>query len=275
MNLTEHSPYTRAADAARALRAATGIDQVDLAVTLGSGWSGAAELIGEELASIPADQIPGFSAPAVQGHVGTLRFLRTESGHTVLVLGARTHLYEGKGVEATVHPVRTAAQLGARQLILTNGCGGLNQAWGPGTPVIIKDHINFTGTSPVTGATFIDQTHVYSPRLRQIAQRVDPSLDEGVYMQFRGPFYESPAEVRMAGILGADLVGMSTVLEAMAAREAELEVLGLSLVTNLAAGISPTALSHQEVIDAGRAAAPRIATLLATVVKDALKENNK
>ncbi len=272
MTDTAVDPYVRADQAAAALRAASGVDSVDLAVALGSGWSGAAELIGDEVASIPATDIPGFSKSAVEGHVGTLRFLRTESGGVVLVLGARTHFYEGKGVEATVHPVRTAARLGARQLILTNGCGGLNPDWKPGTPVIIRDHINFTGASPITGATFVDQTDIYTPRLREIARRVDPSLDEGVYMQFRGPFYESPAEVTMAGVLGASLVGMSTVLEAMAAREAGLDVLGLSLVTNLAAGISPTPLSHQEVIDAGREAAPRIASLLADVVKGALEE---
>lgn len=273
MTETNVSPYARAEQAAAALRAATGVNSVDLAVTLGSGWSDAAALIGEEIASIPASKIPGFSKPAVEGHVGTLRFLRTEAGQTVLVLGARTHFYEGKGVDATVHPVRTAANLGARTLVLTNGCGGLNPQWKPGTPVIIRDHINFTGASPITGAKFVDQTDIYTPRLREVAKSVDPTLDEGVYMQFRGPFYESPAEVTMAGIMGASLVGMSTVLEAMAAREAGLDVLGLSLVTNLAAGISPTPLSHQEVIDAGRDAAPRIAALLADVVKGALEEN--
>ncbi|MDO5645580.1 MAG: purine-nucleoside phosphorylase [Dermabacter sp.] len=266
MNESLHDPYERAKAAAADIRSASGLPGIDIAITLGSGWSGAAELIGEEVWSAPADSITGFHSPAVDGHVGSLRILRAPSGALVLVLGARTHYYEGRGVAATVHGVRVAAALGATQLVLTNGCGGLNPAWSPGTAVIISDHINFTGDAPITGATFIDQTEAYSARLRAIAREVDPSLEEGVYMQFRGPFYESPAEVRMAGVLGADLVGMSTVLEAMAAREAGLEVLGLSLVTNLAAGISPTPLNHEEVLEAGRAAAPRLATLLADIV---------
>ena len=264
--ITAEDPYVRAREAAAALREATGISTIDVAVTLGSGWAGAADVIGEEIASVPAHDIPGFSKPSVEGHVGTLRVLRTEQDSHVLVLGARTHLYEGKGVEATVHPVRTAAALGARQVVLTNGCGSLNPAWGPGTAVLIRDHINFTGVSPMTGATFVDQTDVYTARLRQLAMSIDPSLDEGVYMQFRGPFYESPAEVTMAGVMGASLVGMSTVVEAMAAREAGVEVLGLSLVTNLAAGISATPLNHEEVIEAGQAASGRLATLLADVI---------
>ena len=146
---------------------------------------------------------------------------------------------------------------------LTNGCGGLNRAWSPGTPVLIRDHINLTGASPLRGATFIDLTEAYSRRLIDLAHEVDPELPEGVYVQFRGPAYETPAEVRMAGVLGGDLVGMSTTLETVAAREAGLEVLGISLVTNLAAGISPTPLSHAEVIEAGQQAAPKLRALLA------------
>lgn len=269
------NPYALAEEAAAALRSASGIESIDLAVTLGSGWSSAADLLGTEVFSIAAHEVPGFAKPAVDGHVGTLRIFRTDSGAHVLVLGARTHYYEGRGVEATVHGVRTAAQFGARTIVLTNGCGGLNREWKPGTPVIISDHINFTSDSPITGAKFVDQTNIYTPRLRELARRVDSTLDEGVYMQFRGPFYESPAEVRMAGIMGADLVGMSTVLEAMAAREAGLDVLGFSLVTNLAAGISPTPLSHEEVIEAGQAAAPRIASLLADSIRLILEESAK
>src|SRR5699024_1067635 len=135
-----------------------------------------------------------------------------------------------------------------------------------GTPVLISDHLNLTATSPIEGANFVDLTDLYSPRLRDLAREVDPSLDEGVYAQFRGPHYETPAEVRMAGVLGADLVGMSTSLEAVAAREAGLEVLGVSLVTNLAAGISETPLAHEEVVAAGRDAAERCGTLLAGIV---------
>ncbi|GMA22348.1 hypothetical protein GCM10025864_01070 [Luteimicrobium album] len=150
--------------------------------------------------------------------------------------------------------------------MLTNGCGGLNLDWAAGTPVLISDHINLTATSPLEGATFVDLTDLYSSRLRDLARTVDASLPEGVYAQFRGPHYETPAEVRMAGRMGADLVGMSTTLEAIAARHAGLEVLGVSLVTNLAAGISPEPLSHAEVLEAGAAAGPRISALLASVV---------
>src|SRR5690606_25373030 len=150
-------------------------------------------------------------------------------------------------------------------VVLTNGCGSARPEVGPGTPVLISDHINYTGATPLTGATFVDLTDVYSPRLRGIAREVDPSLTEGVYIQFPGPQYETPAEVRMARTMGADLIGMSTALEAIAAREAGLEILGISLVTNLGAGISGAALNHQEVIDAGKDAGPRISRLLADI----------
>jgi purine-nucleoside phosphorylase len=184
----------------------------------------------------------------------------------VLVLGARQHFYESRDPQAVVHGVRTAAAAGCRTIVLTNGCGSTRPDVGPGTPVLIADHINHTGATPLTGATFIDMTDVYSPRLRAIAREVDPSLVDGVYIQFSGPQYESPAEVRMAASWGANLIGMSTVLEAIAAREAGLEILGLSLVTNLAAGISGGALNHQEVLEAGREAGPRISRLLADIV---------
>jgi len=184
----------------------------------------------------------------------------------VLAFLARTHYYEGKGVDAVVHPIRTAAAAGATKIVITNGCGGLNPAWSPGTPVLIKDHINLTGRSPIHGANFVDLTDLYSARMRAIAAELDPSLDEGVYVQFPGPHYETPAEVRMAGIIGGDLVGMSTTLEAIAAREAKMEVLGISLVTNLAAGISDQPLSHAEVLEAGAAAAARMGGLLSRLV---------
>ena len=151
-------------------------------------------------------------------------------------------------------------------MILTNGAGGIKESWTPGTPVLISDHINLTATSPLEGATFIDLTDLYSVRLRSIARSIDPTLDEGVYVQFRGPHYETPAEVRMAQAMGGHIVGMSTALEAIAAREADMEILGLSLITNLAAGISPHPLSHQEVVDAGKAAEARISALLVKIV---------
>ncbi|GHG44560.1 purine nucleoside phosphorylase [Flavimobilis marinus] len=260
-------PLDVARDAAAFLASETGVAQHDVALVLGSGWGGAAELIGETVAEIPSHSIPGFSAPAVEGHVGTLRSIRIgDSDRHALVLGSRTHLYEGRGVRRVVHGVRTAAAAGVRSIILTNGCGGLNPDWTPGTPVLISDHLNLTATSPIEGANFVDLTDLYSSRLRDVAREVDASLPEGVYVQFRGPHYETPAEVRMAGRLGGDLVGMSTTLEAIAARQAGIDVLGISLVTNLAAGISATALSHEEVIEAGRDAGPRISALLAQIV---------
>ena len=185
----------------------------------------------------------------------------------VLFFAGRTHYYEGRGVEAVVHGVRTAAAAGCQAIVLTNGCGGLNPEWAPGTPVIIDDHINLTGRTPLVGANFVDMTQTYSRRLRDIALSVDPDLDGGVYAQFPGPQYETPAEVRMAGILGADLVGMSTVLEAIAARAAGLEILGLSLVTNAAAGMTGEALHHAEVLQAGQDAGARLATMLSQILE--------
>ena len=190
-----------------------------------------------------------------------------DTGRRALVYGTRTHFYEGRGVRAVVHAVRTAKAAGCSTIVLTNGCGGLNPAWGPGTPVLISDHINLTAASPLEGPTFVDLTDLYSARLRAIAHEVDPTLDEGVYVQFRGPHYETPAEVQMAKRMGGDLVGMSTALDAIAARHVGMEVLGISLVTNLAAGISDQPLSHQEVIEAGQAAAERCGRLLADVVQ--------
>ncbi|QOR72605.1 purine-nucleoside phosphorylase [Ruania alkalisoli] len=263
-----------ARQAAAVIADRSGVKRHDIALVLGSGWGPAADVLGETIAQIPAEEVPGFSRSGVPGHSGTLRSVRyTDAQGTsrhALVLGARTHFYEGRGVRRVAHGVRTAAAAGAGIVVLTNGCGGLRPEWAPGTPVLISDHLNLTATSPLEGATFVDLTDLYSPRLRAIAREVDASLDEGVYCQFRGPHYETPAEVQMAGRLGGDLVGMSTALEAIAARHAGLEVLGVSLVTNLAAGISPEPLSHAEVLEAGQAAAPRISELLAQIVRRAL-----
>ncbi len=189
------------------------------------------------------------------------------NGKNALVIGARTHYYENKGVRAVAHSVRTAAACGAKVMVLTNGAGGIENSWSPGQPVLISDHLNLTADSPLEGATFIDLTDLYSARLRTIAKSVEPSLEEGVYVQFRGPHYETPAEVQMAKAMGGHIVGMSTALEAIAAREAGMEILGLSLITNLAAGISPHPLSHQEVIDAGKSAETVISKLLANIVR--------
>jgi purine-nucleoside phosphorylase len=259
-------PSADAARAAAELAELTGAPRHDIALVLGSGWLPAVDLLGETLAEFSATDLHGFAPPAVVGHAGRIRSIATSSGSRALVFLGRTHFYEGRGVVAVVHGVRTAAASGCATIVLTNGCGGLNPDWTPGTPVLISDHINLTGASPLRGATFLDLTDLYSARLRALCRKIDPSLAEGVYLQFPGPQYETPAEVRMAGILGADLVGMSTTLEAIAAREAGLEVLGLSLVTNLAAGLTGEALNHEEVLEAGKMAAERMGGLLATVV---------
>jgi len=222
--------------------------------------------MGETVASVPAASIPGFFAPAVEGHVASIRSILLPNGKHALVLGARTHYYEGHGVRRVVHGVRTAAATGVKTMILTNGAGGIRETIKPGSPVLISDHINLTADSPLEGATFVDLTDLYSHRLRELARTVDASLEDGVYVQFRGPHYETPAEVQMAKVMGGDVVGMSTALEAIAARQVGMEVLGLSLVTNLAAGIQKTPLSHHEVIDAGREAEGRISALLAQIV---------
>lgn len=264
--LPQDDPFAAAAQAAVDLAERSGSPSHDIALVLGSGWGPAADLLGRTQAEVPVTALHGFAPPAVAGHAGLVRSVVTHSGRRALVLLGRTHLYEGRGVAAVVHGVRTAAAAGCRTIVLTNGCGGLNPAWTPGTPVLISDHINLTGATPLRGATFIDLTGLYSARLRAVCREVDPTLAEGVYLQLRGPQYETPAEVRMAAILGADLVGMSTALEAIAAREAGMEVLGLSLVTNLAAGLTGAPLDHAEVLAAGRAAAERMGSLLATVV---------
>jgi purine-nucleoside phosphorylase len=260
------NPFDLATAAAAKIAELTGVPKHDIALTLGSGWAKAADLIGETVATIDATQIPGFLPPALEGHVGTIRSIKLPNGKYALIIGARRHYYEGHGVRQVAHGVRTAAATGAKIMILTNGAGGIKETWKPGTPVLISDHINLTADSPLEGAKFVDLTDLYSNRLRAIARTVDASLDEGVYCQFRGPHYETPAEVQMAKHIGGHIVGMSTALEAIAAREAGMEILGLSLITNLAAGIQKTPLSHEEVIQAGKDAEVRISGLLAEIV---------
>ncbi|QIM15791.1 purine-nucleoside phosphorylase [Leucobacter insecticola] len=258
-------PDALAATAARTLAELTGVERHDIALTLGSGWGKAADVIGETVAVVPAEEVPGFHGSAVPGHSGTLRSIRLANGAHALIIGARTHLYEGRGVRAVVHGVRTAAAAGARVMILTNGAGGIDPAFGAGEAVLISDHINLTATSPLEGAHFVDLTDLYAPRLREIARNVAPEIAEGVYVQLPGPHYETPAEIHYLRAIGGQIVGMSTGLEAIAARAAGMEVLGLSLVTNPAAGMGDP-LSHEEVLAAGRAAEPRLAELLSRIV---------
>lgn len=269
--MTEFSnqhPNEVATAAAAELAKRTGVDQHDIAVVLGSGWRGVAEVLGEPDSEIPLGDLPGFEIPSAVDHGSTARSLQIGDMRVLVLLG-RTHLYEGKGVAPVVHGVRTAAAAGVATILLTNAAGGLHDEFRVGQPVILSDHLNLTAMSPVTGANFVDLVDLYSHRLRRIAKQIDPDLSEGVYAGLPGPHFETPAEIRMLRTLGADLVGMSTVLEAIAARAATVEVFGLSLVTNLAAGITGAPLSQEEVIEAGRAASERLGSLLRELVRRA------
>jgi len=259
------TPDDEAQQAARALAERTGVERHDVAVVLGSGWAPAAERLGNSTAVVPMAELPGFTPPSAQGHGGQVLSLQV-GGHRVLVLLGRIHAYEGHDLRHVVHPVRTACAAGTHTVILTNAAGGLRQEYEIGQPVLISDHLNLTARSPLVGAQFVDLVDAYSPRLRALARDVDPTLAEGVYAGLPGPHYETPAEIRMLRTLGADLVGMSTVHETIAARACGAEVLGISLVTNLAAGMTGQPLSHDEVLDAGRQSATRMGSLLSAVI---------
>jgi purine-nucleoside phosphorylase len=253
-------PAVLATEAADALTAALG-GQHDVAVVMGSGWAPAADAFGVAEASVAIGELPGFAAPTAVGHGGEVRSVRVGDRKVLLFLG-RTHLYEGRGVAPVVHGVRTAVAAGVGTVVLTNAAGGVNPDYGVGQPVLLSDHINLTATSPLVGANFVDLTDLYSARLRALARELDPALPEGVYAAFPGPHYETPAEIRMCRTLGADVVGMSTALEAIAAHAAGAEVMGLSLVTNAAAGVTGEKLDGDEVIAAGKAAAGRLGEFL-------------
>jgi purine-nucleoside phosphorylase len=257
-------PAKLAAVAAADLTAALETE-FDVAVVMGSGWAPAADAFGRALSSVPIGELPGFAAPTAAGHGGEARSVRVGDRRVLLFLG-RTHLYEGVGVQPVAHGVRTAAAAGARTVILTNAAGGLSPDHRVGQAVLISDHLNLTARSPLVGPSFVDLTDLYSARLRALARELDPTLTEGVYAALPGPHYETPAEIRMLRTLGADLVGMSTALEAIAAKAAGLEVLGLSMVTNAAAGVTGEPLDHAEVLAAGRAAAGRLGSFLVELI---------
>ena len=267
-------PFAAAVEAAATLARLTRRDFHDVAVVLGSGWSPAAAAIGAgEAVDVPVSEIGGFPAPTVAGHSGVVRSVEA-GGRPVLIFLGRVHLYEGHSPATVVHGVRTAVAAGCRYVVLTNAAGAVNPAYGVGQPVLIRDHLNLTATSPLVGPPppagypprFVDLTDLYSARLRQVARVEDTTLEEGVYAALTGPNYETPAEVAMLRGLGADLVGMSTALEAIAARHLGAEVLGVSLVTNAAAG-HDVAIDHEEVIAAGAAAANTVGSLLASVIR--------
>jgi purine-nucleoside phosphorylase len=264
------TPFELAAEAAAFLGKRFGGDH-DIVAVLGSGWADAVGVLGTgDRCAI--NEVPGFKKPSALGHGGEAMSVAVGSSR-VLVLTGRTHLYEGHGTAPVVHGVRTAAALGCKVAVLTNGAGVLREDWTIGEPVMISDHINLTGHSPMTGdnppapfaGRFVDLTDAYSRRLRALARAASP-MNEGVYLGLHGPHYETPAEIRAGRSWGADLVGMSTVLEVIAARHVGLEVLALSLPTNLAAGISPTPLSGEEVIAVGKRSAKRAGEVLRAVL---------
>jgi len=265
-------PFDAAEASAVRLASLTGVDRHDVAVVLGSGWKPAADRLGTTVAEIPLAQLGGFAPVAVAGHGDTVRSIRCGDRHLLAFTG-RTHLYEGHRPATVVHGIRTAVRAGCSVVVLTNACGGIRPGLGVGEAVLVSDHINLTGTNPLLGpnddrlgARFPDMTDAYSARLRGLARAAAPDLAEAVYAGFLGPTYETPAEVDMARRLGADLVGMSTVLETIAAVHAGAEVLAFSLVTNLAAGLSGEALDHADVLDVAASAALSTGDLIAAVV---------
>ena len=263
-------PYQAAQASAARLAELTGQPRHDAAVVLGSGWAPAADALGTVDTEVPLAELGGFPPPTVGGHSPAVRSVRAGPVRALVFLG-RVHLYEGHDVATVVHGVRTAVAAGCRVVVLTNAAGGIREGYQVGQPVLIRDHLNLTGRSPLGGrppppgypSRFVDLTGLYSARLRTLAAGADEGLAEGIYAALPGPHYETPAEIRMLRTLGADLVGMSTVLEAIAARHLGAEVLAISLVSNLAAGLAPHGLDHAEVVAAGQAAAGRMGSLLA------------
>jgi len=259
-----------------AVRTRTGLVP-EVGIVLGSGLGDlAAELV--DPVAIPFDELPGWPAATAPGHVGRL-LLGVLNGRPVVMLQGRFHLYEGNDPGLVIQPVLLFRRLGARVVVLTNTAGGLDPSFGPGTLMVMRDHINLTGRSPLLGPNaeelgprFPDLTDAWSPRLRErlhaAAAAEGIALAEGVYVGLTGPNYETPAEVRMLASLGGQAVGMSTVLECIAARWVGLEVCGVSLVTNAGAGYSGEPLTHEEVLAAGRVAGPRLARLIRRFVAD-------
>jgi len=267
-NVTAADPFARAEMSAAALRERAGVDGFDAAVVLGSGWQAAADAIGAAELEVPLAELTGFQRPTVKGHAASVRYVRKGQRRILLYLG-RVHLYEGHDPHAVVHSVRAAIAAGCRTVVLTNAAGGINADYAVSQPVLISDHLNLTGRSPLAGplpervpSRFTDLTETYSRRLRALARELDPSLAEGVYAGLPGPHYETPAEIRMLRSAGADLVGMSTVMEAIAARHLGAEVLGISIVSNPAAGLSDMPLDHQDVLAATATATAKVGALL-------------
>jgi purine-nucleoside phosphorylase len=249
----------------------------EVGIVLGSGLGGLADDL-EDAVAIPFAELPGWPAATAPGHIGRLLLGRL-GGRAVVMLQGRFHLYEGNDPGLVVQPMLLFRALGARVVVLTNAAGGLDPSFGPGTLMIMRDHINLTGRNPLIGPNadelgprFPDMTEAWSPRLRAglhaAAAAEGVEMREGIYVGLTGPTYETPAEVRMLAALGGDAVGMSTVLECIAARWVGLEVCGVSLVTNAGAGYSGAPLTHEEVLEAGASAGPRLANVIRRFIED-------
>jgi purine-nucleoside phosphorylase len=271
--MPDTDPFAQAEASAAALRKRAGVDGFDAAVVLGSGWRAAADAIGAAEVEMPLAELGGFKQPSVKGHEPSVRYIKKGQRRVLLYLG-RIHLFEGYDPHSVTHGVRTAIAAGCRAVVLTNAAGGINASYRVGQPVLISDHINLTGRSPLWGplpervpSRFTDLTEVYSRRLRDLARELDPSLVEGVYAGVPGPHFETPAEIRMLRTAGADLVGMSTVMEAIAARHLGAEVLGISMISNPAAGLSDVPINHQDVLAATGAQAAQVGTLLSELLQ--------
>jgi len=258
--VTSVGAYERVEETAAAIRAACGT-LPDTAVVLGSGLGAFADRLRDAIAT-PYSALPHWPAATVIGHSGRL-VIGNIGGRRVAALAGRAHYYEGHTLATVVFPIRVMARLGVTQVILTNAAGGINMTFAQGALMIIDDHINMLGSSPLVGPNderfgvrFPDMTNVYSPRLRRIADEASAAtgvaVTHGVYVATHGPSYETPAEIRFFRTIGADAVGMSTVPEAVAARHMGLEVLGISCITNMAAGVLPGPLNHEEVMETAR-----------------------
>lgn len=268
----ETDPYAAGRAAAAVLAERTGRATHEVLVVLGSGWGPAADAFGEPEAELPMTEVPGFLTPVAEGHAGVIRSV-VVGGVPTLVYSGRTHLYEGHGPVPVVHGIRVAAAAGVRTAILTNANGSLRSDWQVGQAVLVADHLNLTAVSPLVGARFVDLTAAWSPRLRALARELDPSLDEGVYAMLRGPHYETFAEAEWIRRVGGDLLGMSTVLEAVAARELGIELVGLSTVTAIEG--QPSGIDPSEVVAVAERTAARLGPLLADLIRRASRRTDR
>jgi purine-nucleoside phosphorylase len=268
------SLYERAEHAARVIRARTKLEP-RIAIVLGSGLGGFADEF-EEAVAVPYEEIPGFKRSTAQGHAGRLVIGKVDEV-PVLAMQGRVHYYEGYSLEEVTFPVRTFALLGVKTLILTNAAGGINVELSQGALMVISDHVNLLGDNPLRGPNderfgprFPDMSAVYAPELQEVAieegKAIGVELRRGIYGALSGPSYETPAEIHLLRSLGADAVGMSTVPEAIVARHMGLEVLGISCITNMAAGISDQPINHEEVMETGSRVRDTFAKLLRRVV---------